>query len=287
MSTQYRFRQRARNYAPIAGAADAYVGPLDYRVGAVGVMGTRLFYTSYTGKALRVRNPDTNVESDIMFGADGKLKASEIASAKGGSSTLPVTKIYVQDASGNDYIQPIASLQPLLTQNGPDGEWCLEFDGSDDYAIASLASGAQPFARYLIFNPVGSNAAGSGWNRLSDGANPNTAAILGQWSGSNYPANLYAGALLGPVNFTQNTWAIISAVFNGASSSIRKDKTTATTGNAGSSASGNSISVAAAPNGNERAKVNIIGICQFNAADNIAAQDAVIDALASASGVVM
>lgn len=259
-----------------------YVGPLDFRPGAVGVGGTILFYTSYTGKALRVRNPDTAAEGDISFGSDGRLVEAEITAALGASSYLTVTTLYRQDGGSNHYIMATAAQQPRLAKI--DNEWTLQFeshDGAGATALRATLALAQPFTRYMIMRP-------RAWTALQyyadgiSGGQPDGAVFY--QSGSSPGARIYAGGLVGPTDFPLNVRSIATNVFNGASSAIRRNKLPAVTGNAGS-ANITAQSIGARANHATGAASYILGVFNFAAADDTTAQNAVIDSLAAELGI--
>lgn len=261
-----------------------YVPPLDFRP-AIGIGGTMLFLSSYSGAALRVRNPDSAVETDIGF-ANGMLSDAEVAAAQGASASLTVPKVYRQDGGSNHYEQATVAKQPRLVK--ADGLWALEFDylaGASGMSLRATLALTQPHTRYMILRPRAWNATGY----YADGRNVADGDVAVFIQNSVSPqARIYAGGYVpGTVDFPMLTWSIATNVYNGATSELRRNKLTALTGDAGSGTNISSQTIAsrAGGSGTDSASVHVCGIFNYLAADNTAAQDAVIDALSDATGI--
>jgi hypothetical protein len=140
---------------------------------------------------------------------------------------------YDQSGSDNDAIQSTASSQPKVVDAGSlvtdaNGNYALDFDGTDDYFDVATISEAQPITGFVVVdmeNPTGESS-----HDILDGTAADTNRILLDQNASTW--RLFAGAaLLGPT-FT-NDVDLLYFLANGASSAIGLDGATPTTGNAG------------------------------------------------------
>ncbi len=266
------------------GGPAPYVGPLDYRAGAFGAWGLRKLYSAYEGPAVRVRRSTDDAEMDIGFAADGSFDAATANSFKGGGSLFAVT---LYDQSGNDrhFSEGTAANQPLVSADGPDGNWALTFDGSNDRMTTPSFSRAQPATYYCGFNPLFWSA----FDTVFDGIGTGNQNIFMQF-GTTPAMIIYAQAATTlSESFALTTWHTAMALFNGASSALRRAKNAAITGvNPGSAGITAGLCLGlkgdlsgGGTNGNFRLSY----LAMFGAADDTTAQDAAIDALAGAFGI--
>jgi hypothetical protein len=108
------------------------------------------------------------------------------------------------------------------------GRTTMYFDGSDDYLKAAPFSLSQPETVYL----VGRQVTWTSGDYLIDGNASNSGALT-QSTGTPQ-INLNAGSsVAGNTGLAVKTMGVLSAVYNGASSALRVNRGTATTGNAG------------------------------------------------------
>jgi hypothetical protein len=137
--------------------------------------------------------------------------------------------------NGYDLAQGTGSLQPLYQTNEVNGLACLEFDGTDDYLVNTAAAFdvAQPFTVYQVLKQ-------RTWTDTDWIWDSNTASEAGLLQlGTTPGVQIWAGSSFVATNshLTLDTWAVVTVIFNGASSSVRVDHATAnrtpTTGNPG------------------------------------------------------
>jgi hypothetical protein len=142
-----------------------------------------------------------------------------------------VTSFADTSGASNSLTQATATKQPTcsVSDSGHPG---LKFDGSNDFLAGGTAY-AQPMTIFV----VAKKTATSGYHTLIDGATDNL-RIIRVDDGTN-ETTLYA---LGAGGISDGTWAngarhIACGIFNGASSSIRLDGGTITSGNPGAGGS--------------------------------------------------
>lgn len=145
-------------------------------------------------------------------------------------------------------VQATGSAQPTAQADGS-----VLFDGSNDYMNTAAFALAQPLTVYLVMKQV--TWGGAGQAHFIDGAANNTMAI---WAEGSTPAiDAYAGARIGNnYNLAVDTWGVVCAVFNGASSLLQVDDTTPTTGDCGSGIAGG-IALGAAYAGTANANIQV------------------------------
>lgn len=262
------------------GGGASYVGPLDYRPGALGAWGLRKLYSAYEGPAVRARRSSDNAEMDIGFLADGSFDAATANTFKG-AGTLAVVTLYDHSGNGRDFSQGTAANQPLLSADGPDGNWSLTFDGSNDYmTTASITSATAniyyfgvEFLRWENFDYLFDVVSGDQNAVYQTGSSPNVA--------------LFGGSGMGSTAFALDTWCVLTAKHAGASSELRRNKAAGTTGNNGGRTPNGAftLGVNGAINGITHPNLRLTHFVWFAAGDGTATQDAVIDATATAFGI--
>lgn len=134
------------------------------------------------------------------------------------------------DASGNarHLLQATGAAQPAKQ-----GDGSILFDGTSDFLVASFAL-VQP-ASVVIF---GKQVSWTNSDGLCDGISPGGNFLITQ-GGSTPNLLTYAGAATPTnANLAINVYGMIAAVFNGASSSLQINATTATTGDVGAGNAG-------------------------------------------------
>lgn len=170
----------------------------------------------------------------------GKIYAISVRSGIGGSGTLVANYNADKGTSYTDLLTASTGEVWTLSRDAATtgykallvDENMVMFDGSD-WLKKAIASLAQPCTIYLM-------AIQLAWasNRgIFDGNTINTGAL--QESPSTPNVRIFAGGSgVGNANWAVNTWRILTAIFNGASSFIKVDQTAdaGTTGNAGSAA---------------------------------------------------
>ncbi len=148
---------------------------------------------------------------------------------------------------------------------------CIYFDGTADYMKTAAFSYAQPESVYF----VGSQVSWTGNDDIFDG-NATALGQIYQWS-SSPNLRLFAG-VNGPsiTTLATQTPAVLSTVFNGASSLLRLNRTVAATGDAGSSNMGGFTLAGRGDGTTQYANITASEIILRSAADATATQDAFI-----------
>lgn len=129
------------------------------------------------------------------------------------------------DQSGNSrhLTQATDTNKPALQ-----GDGSILFDGVDNSLVQSTFSYAQPETIYILAKQITWTAN----DRWFDSAVGGDRGIIQQF-GTTPQIRIYAGAALGAVSLTLDTYGIVCAVFNGASSVLQLNLTAPVTGNAG------------------------------------------------------
>jgi hypothetical protein len=185
-------------------------------------------------------------------------------------STGTILYIRNADAGTTTFSQLELTLLPNTTPY-------LYFDGSNDFLKAPPFALSQPTTVYFVGEQVTWT---SGRYLLDGGAAANSGALV--QTTATPQLNLHAGtSAAGNTGAAVSTRVVIAAVFDGASSSLRVNLGTATTGNAGTTAA-NGLTVGA--NGAATAanfgNMAVSEIVEYAAAHDTATQDRVIRALA-------
>ena len=164
------------------------------------------------------------------------------------------------------------SVYPLTTADG------ILFDGVDNFLKATAFTLNQPTTIYFL----GKQITWTSSDKLIDGDSYQVAAInqTGSSPGLRIIAGLEAAA---NDNLALDTYGVISAVFDGASSLLQIDNTTPTTGNAGTSNAGG-ITLSAAGNNLQFAHTQIKEVVIYSVAHDASTRRQVIDYLRNVGG---
>jgi hypothetical protein len=175
------------------------------------------------------------------------------------------------DQSGNSrhLLQSTDGARPPKQSDGS-----ILFNGSDEFLVCGAFTFNQPWTVYFLGKQVTWTTA----DPLFSGA----AAFVNQRTGSPQ-IGLNAGSALGTVSPALDTYFILTAVGNGASSANRLNFNTAVTGNAGTGAIG-TFKVGSNAAGSAFGHIQVKEIVLFGAAHNEATQDSVITYLATVGG---
>lgn len=136
-----------------------------------------------------------------------------------------VSKWADQSGNGNDLNQGTDAARPAKQTDGS-----ILFDGAAHYLKASAFTLNAPETIYLVMKEISWTDA----DHILDGNTTNAGAIVQGGVGGSPYIILYAGSdAANNNNLAIGSYGILSAVFNGASSSLTVNSTTATTGNPG------------------------------------------------------
>jgi hypothetical protein len=141
---------------------------------------------------------------------------------------------YMADRSGNGrhVTQATASKRPLYQTDGS-LEW-IETDGTDDFLGVDLSTLAQPYTVMVACRPLSATQAGAN-NVLGTDGSSNGDLFWDEASGT---WRIYGGSVLAGDTRVTDQDVVLTAEYNGASSSIQVDEAIAVTGDAGSSGRG-------------------------------------------------
>lgn len=92
-------------------------GILDMYTGAAAAYSLRQLSNAYTGKCLRVRRSNDNVETDIGFDSSGNFNEAALTAFVGTNSGY-VTIWYDQSGNGRHFMQSTSANQPLIVSSG-------------------------------------------------------------------------------------------------------------------------------------------------------------------------
>jgi len=169
--------------------------------------------------------------SDLRFDANFATAAKLATSFTESSSNAATVTINTSGATGarisgaRDLYQGTAANQPILTIAAA-GNY-LTFDGSNDYLKAAAFALAQPETVYF----VGSQVTWTNGDNFFEGGSASAAMFQ---NGVTPNIGINAGSTIGNITtLALNTYGVLSAVFNGASSSYRLNRLAAGAGNAG------------------------------------------------------
>ncbi len=179
------------------------------------------------------------------------------------------------DQSGNarHLTQATEANQPALQSSGG-----ILFDGSDDFLSLTGQTLNQPLTVYLLMKQVTWSAN----DRFFSGTG---ATVIISQTTSTPTISLNAGsAAAANNNLVVDTYGVVAAVFNGASSRIQVNYTTETTGNAGANnATGYAIGATTA--GASASNIEVMGIGVFTTAHAQRKRDQVIGYFGQLGGV--
>jgi hypothetical protein len=150
--------------------------------------------------------------------------------AWGYKGTATVTKLYevIDLTGGRDLSQVTGVSQPTLTMEG--NRKAIQFDGSNDYLKSSAFTLAQPETVIVGIKQTSWTTS----DYLFDGLTVATGALRQRTAGASPELQLAANAAAATnANLAVGSLGVVTAVFNGASSSLRVNSGTAATGNAG------------------------------------------------------
>jgi hypothetical protein len=238
---------------------------LDYvSTSAAGAYSMRKLRDAYAGACLRLRRSSDNAEQDIGF--TGTAIDTTAAAAFIGGDTAYVAKWYDQTTNGRDLVQATASKQPTFATSPAR----MSFDGVND-TLAVAFTFNQPETFYLAMK----QRTWTDGDRIFDGVSINYASFF-QGNGPSPILYQYAGSYgAGISSLSINTWGVVSVIFNGASSAVRLNKTTASTGNAGANNAGG-IRLAALGNDANFGDIEVSELIACAAAHDSTTQDQIV-----------
>lgn len=168
----------------------------------------------------------------------------------GHKTATGVSKLYevLDTTGGRDLIQNTPANQPTITTQG--GRAALEFDGTNDLLKSAAFTLNQPETVIVGAKQVTWTLG----DYILDGLTITTGAIRTVTASPQIQLNAPTGVAVNS-NLAVGAFGVVTAIFNGAGSSLQIDRTTATTGNAGTNNMGG-VTLGAA--GNNAAPSNII-----------------------------
>lgn len=179
-----------------------------------------------------------NLSGDYLTGLTSWYDASDSLTPNTNGSTLTG---WNDKGSQANHLTTISGT-PKYYENIQNGLSAAYFDGDNDYLSGSdKADIAQPHTEFLVFRPTRWQADASGVYVVS----MQSTQTLGRTGGAT-TTRAYAGTFLSGASITENTTNLLTAVFNGASSSIQVNNGTITTGNAGTGTNTNNPRIGAA-----------------------------------------
>lgn len=189
----------------------------------------------------------SNCLLDIDCSAPAKLASSFSSGARGGASSTTVTvnssgDLGARICGARDIYQATTTKMPAIAA-ASDGRTTATFDGTNDYLQASAFSLSQPESRYF----VGSQGTWTTGDAIYDGTVTSSSLLLQETTTPRIKINSGTASVADNDGLTVGNRAIVTCVFNGASSLIRVNIGTATTGNPGTRAS-NGVTVGTAAN---------------------------------------
>lgn len=209
----------------------AFVGPLDGVTSTLAVS-TRRLYANYSGSLIRLRRDSDNAESDFGYDSDGDLDTAAIATWLG-AATGHLAVWYDQSGNGNDLSQAVAAEQFRYENNIFGAVPGLRSLNVSLMTIANVGVvHVQPYSWHTVLKTPASIAR----YRVCGNVAESPRLEIDSDGGGAFVATAYAGAFPGVQELgfaTTEETLQISALINGASSSIRKNGVEVATGNAG------------------------------------------------------
>lgn len=174
-----------------------------------------------------------------------------------------------QSGNGRNLVQGTAANRPTIQSDGS-----LIFDGADD-SLQALFTLNQPYSVYMVVRQLAWTA-----NRyLLDGGTGN-ATIIQDDLGVSPDLEIFAGTRLRPLSGPAiGTTAVVTAVFNGASSSLSLNNGTPITGAAGANNPGGVTVGGALSLGSLCSNIRVWEVMIRNGADDAATQTAIFNYL--------
>lgn len=169
----------------------------------------------------------------------------------------------VKRVTGNHLSQPYVTKRPV---NGV-------FDAINDFIkTAVIADLIQPEFIYIVFRQLGWTSA----NFIFDGGTLNKMQLSQYLTSAGFIA--YAGSVSGEVILTVGKWGLIRVKFNGASSSLQKNKEVAVTGDFGAS-NGLGFTLGASGANGSYGKIEFMYCIIRNSADNATIQNSIYNSI--------
>jgi hypothetical protein len=192
----------------------------------------RQLYSTATN-AVKVREDGGDTLADIGFDGNGDLDVSALTTHLGANNGF-VHTWYDQSAAGENAVQTTNGLQPKITVNASNSKYGVEFVRASSTRLATSggADVAQPFDVYMVAEEVSGPAAVAA---ISDGE-----SVTNRWrfwrALATANGNLYlqiASAFSSPDGEKDFPLAEIAGIYDGASSSIRKNGSSIQSGDVG------------------------------------------------------
>jgi hypothetical protein len=201
----------------------SYQGPLDIAGAALGAWGLRALSAAKIGTAIDRIRSSTAAESDFNALSGGFLDTAGIATFLGGNAGT-FAKLYDQSGNGRDALQATAGNQQPYFPNAIGSLPSMRGDSADHYyQTAGSVTQAQPFSISAVVRPNLTSGNCFFWG--------GTALVISCIWRSAVPQLGIAGDITEiAVGLANNTLVSFQALFNGASSFVRINGVSSSTG---------------------------------------------------------
>jgi len=251
-------------------------------IGAAAATGTPNKFSASVNRAVRVYptalsaaavladsngNLQVGITLNAAFSLFAKLNSSGVA-ATGQTITVNTSGDLGARISGErDLVQLTAANQPVWTLGAG-----MLFDGTNDYMKAAAFSLSQPETVYF----VGQQVTWTATDNFFDGNGADSSVLEQNSTTPQLALRSSVGAAAANTGLAVATNAVMSAIFNGASSSLRVNRTIATTGNPGNTAA-NGYTLASRADGTRNGNIRANEIAIYSVAATTAQQNAFIN----------
>lgn len=185
-----------------------------------------------------------------------------------------VSKWPDQSGNGRDLLQGTDAARPALQSDNS-----ILFDGGAHFLKCSTFTFAQPETIYALYRQVTWTLT----DTIFDGNTSNTGAVRQSSVTPQLEINAGAAQVATNANLAVNTYGVMAVVFNGASSLLQINNTTATTGSPGT-ASMSGFTLGARGDSTQFSNIQVKEVILFAAAHDAATRTAVITYLATVGG---
>ncbi len=155
----------------------------------------------------------------------------------------------------------------------------LYFDGVNDFMATGGFTLVQPETVYLVLKQATWTVA----DCVYDGSATNSMLLEQYAAGASPQLAQYAGSYAGIVSFALQTGGVVTAIFNGAASSLRLNQNSASSGSVGTT-NGGAFTLGTRADGARASNITVSEVLVFNTAHDTATQNTVIQYLQDRNG---